>query len=185
MNISTWHRGPGACLALVLSLAACGEDRAPDDEVNPPKGSGIVRIVPAAEALAGAYVPTLDPMTMHGAEIRKALEAEPACIFRYTSAGKPVVAMSMQSAGNAARGVVKLNGHLVVLTPLSPAPPDASKERFSLGADPVRVAILPGKSDQTLVGSGRQEANMMFEVGQELRVGYGGYLECGKGPSPK
>lgn len=162
------------CFALAF-FAGCGESRAPDDKVNSPQPAAEVRIVPAGEALAGAQIATVDPATLHGAEIKRALEGDAGCIFRYTSTGKPVVAMR-GDAGAAPKGVVKLNGKLVLLEAGGAAAAQRG-EGLRLGANRVRVAITPD-SRSTSRGAEPQEANMIFEVGEELRVGYRGYLQC-------
>ena len=167
----------GLLLAVGL-LAACTESSAPDDDlqaVHPPE---IARIVPAGEALAGANIPMLDPSTMNDAEIRKALAQAPGCAFRYTTSGDPVLALHREPAGKALSAVVKLNGHLV---PLQAAQADAAPgERLVMVSDPVRIALQPDPSEGKTPRAGieRREANMTFEVGRQLRVGYRGYLDC-------
>ncbi|MCB5173695.1 DUF6692 family protein [Microvirga lenta] len=172
-----------ALAAAIGLLAGCGESAAPDDVVDPVRAPGIARIVPAGEALSGAHIPTIDPATMVDAEIQKALGAGPRCDFRYTGGGKPVLAMNMQPDGTASGGVMKLNGNLV---PLSPAPADATgpEGRLLLTADPVRVVVAPAADDEAedREGMRRREATMMFEIGQNLRVGYRGYMDCGAAP---
>jgi hypothetical protein len=165
-------------LALGL-LAACTEGEAPDDDlqaIHPPE---IARIVPAGEALAGAHVPTLDPSTMNDAEIGKALAAGARCDFRYTSSGRPVLAVRMQPGGDAAGAIVKLNGHLV---PLEATRADAGE--LQMRAEPVHIVIQPDPQEPAKARPGiqRREANMIFEVGKELRAGYRGYLDCGVEP---
>ena len=179
-----------ACLPLFFAiglLAGCSEKQAPDDALSAIKAPEIARIVPAKEALSGALIPTLDPATMHEAEIRKALETGRWCTFRYTSAGKPVLAFTLQQNGQAGVGVVKLNGHLVVLeTESSTAVADAKGE-FVLRADPVQMTVVPDAGERSLgdTNERHKEANARFEVGQELRVGYRGYLECRAEPATK
>ena len=179
------HVPPSAaiCSALLLGfamLSGCSENEAPDDKLDPAKGPEIVRIVPAGEALAGAHIPTLHPSTLHEPEIRKVLGTSRRCDFRYTSTGKPVVAIGLPSGQTALNGVVKLNGHLVVLSSSSNFDSAKRTERFDMTADPVRIAVVPKQQEQGLdrLQARRQEANMIFEIGQSLRVGYGGYLEC-------
>lgn len=175
------------CLPLFFAfsvLAACSESQRPDDELNPVKGTEIPRITPPKEALAGAHVPTLDPATMHEAEIGKVLEAGPRCDFRYTSTGKPVLAISMPPEGPASRAVVKLNGHLIVLEPAPNAAGGEGIKLISMVADPVRMTLMPDQRERT---GGRdtvrrREADAVFEVGQSLRVGYRGYLDCTREP---
>lgn len=164
-------------LALGLFLAACSENQPPDDA--PSHEPEIVRVKTAAQALEGAHVTTLDPSTMNGAEIRKVTETGRHCIFRYTSTGKPVAVVGLDQSDSPSTGVVKLNGSLVPLEPDAAATRDRA-HGFVLVADPVRLNVQP--SHQATASEkpdeGRVEAEMVFEVGQELKVGYGGYLEC-------
>lgn len=177
-------RGGQARLAFVVGLgmlvAGCKENEAPDDDLTSIRAPEIARIVPAQEALAGANIPTLDPAPMNDAEIRKALGAGPLCEFRYTAAGRPVLAVSTQPDRAPRGGFIKLNGSMV---PLSPAPVEGASEAASallLVADPIRMTVAPDGAEQTSddTGGQRREANAVLEVGQSFRVGYRGYLDC-------
>jgi hypothetical protein len=163
-------------------LAGCDGSGAPDDVVEHPRAAEIARIVPAEEALANVVVATLDPRTMNDAEIRKALGTGPRCEFRYTSSGKPVLAVGAQPIGPPLGGVVKLNGHLV---PLEAAPANdvpRPDKGLLLTAGPIRMTIVPGPEGDEGNGVRRREAEMVFEVGESLRVGYRGYLGCRSDP---
>jgi len=166
-------------------LAGCNANEAPDDALKAIKAPEVARIVPASEALAGAHIPTVDPATMHEAEIREALEPGPRCNFRYTTSGKPVLAFNVQSDGEASSGVVKLNGHLVVLKPASSAGAAEGNGEFRLLADPVHMAVIPDARNQAIESGNarRKEANAMFEVGESLKVAYRGYLDCTAEPT--
>jgi hypothetical protein len=161
-------------------LAACGDEQAPDDALTAIKAPEITRIVPTKEALIGAHIPTLDPATMQEAEIRKALEAGPRCEFHYTTRGKPVLAIGLRPDGSTSGGVVKLNGSLIALSPASDSPSSNGDNGFSLAADPIRMTLTPDAGVQVIERPNvrRREANATFEVGQSLRVGYRGYLDC-------
>ena len=181
-------RGVRICSAVMVALAllaGCNANEAPDDALKAIKAPEVARIAPAGEALAGAHIPTVDPATMHEAEIRKALEPGPRCHFRYTTSGKPVLAFNLQSDGEASSGVVKLNGHLVVLKPASSAGVADGNGEFRLLADPVHMAVIPDASNQATEGSNarRKQANAIFEVGESLKVGYRGFLECTSEPT--
>ncbi|KAA0679471.1 hypothetical protein [Roseomonas genomospecies 6] len=90
----------------------------------------------------------------------------------------------------AQRGVLKLNGSLVVLElasaevasadPASAGGGIGQVEELALVAEPIRASIVPvpGEAAEIRVGMQRREANMVFEAGQDLRIGYRGYLEC-------
>ena len=179
-SVRTWR----ALMLALAVLSGCSENEAPDDELHPVKGTEVARVVPAEQALAGAHVPTLDPVTMYEAEIRKALQSGPWCDFRYTTRGSPVLAFALQPGGAASAGVVKLNGHLVVLRSASGAGATDGNGEFLLAADPVRMAVIPDADVQVMERRNvqRREANAIFEVGHSLRVGYRGYLDCTSEP---
>jgi hypothetical protein len=170
-------RSGRAHLAVVLALGAlagCGEEDAPDDDISAIRPPEIARIAPANEAIAGTHIPTLDPATMVDAEIQKVLGVDPRCEFRYTSAGRPVLAARTPSNGDAAQGVVKLNGHLVALRPTS------TDGALVLSADRIRLTITADDAGQAggLGDARRREADLIFEVGDSVRVGYRGYYNC-------
>ncbi len=154
-------------LLAAAALAACGEADRPDDIVDPARGEGVPRIVPAEEALAGVHVPTLDPATMTRAEIDKALGSETLCVFRYTSEGGPILATAFEAAGAPVRGVVKLGGDLVLLE----AAAGESGAQYRLEAGDIRIVVSP------LEGEDRR-AEMTFAVGETLHAGYGGFHDC-------
>lgn len=167
-----------ATAALVAgSLAGCGQNEAPDD--GPAPAPPVVRVLPAQQAIAGAEVRKLDPASLNRAEIVEVVGNGPQCIFRYTRAGKPVVVAALGTGGSPQAGVVKLNGHLVPLRADTPAG-EAGPVRLALVADPVRIEIQPVQAggDLPQPGGSQVEADLVFQVGQSLTVGYGGYLEC-------
>lgn len=171
-------------LLLCGLLAGCAENDAPDDDlkaIHPPE---IARILGASEALAGAHVPTLDPGTMHDAEIAKPLGEGPRCDFRYTTAGAPVLAVRMEPSGAALSAIVKLNGQLVPLEPAPIEPGTASTDRLLMISEPVRIVVQPDPPApwKARPGVHRREANMILEVGKKLRAGYRGYLDCALEP---
>jgi hypothetical protein len=174
-------------VALGLLVAGCGGNEAPDDDltaIQPPK---IVRVVPAQEALAGANIPTLDPATMNDAEVRKVLGAGALCEFRYTMAGRPVLAMSTQPDGAPSAGLVKVNGSMVTLSPAPVGGASGAADPLLLVADPIRMTIAPDVTEQADDRNGmrRRETNVVLEIGQDLRVGYRGYLDCMSEPPRK
>lgn len=169
---SRFPQAPWMRVALLFAvgvLAGCAEDVAPDDKTQSLRTPNIPEIVPANEVLSGAHVPGLDPATMNGAEIAKALGEGPRCEFRYTSSGRPVLAVQATPDIAAASAVVKLNGDLVVLETSS------TEAGLVLIAEPVRLAVEPepGGEDDS-----EREASVLFEVADSLRVGYRGYYEC-------
>lgn len=159
-----------AIVVALAVLAGCAGNRAPDDDLAAVHAPEIARIVPAGEALSGAHIPTLDPATLKATEITKTLGAGPRCEFRYTSAGRPVLAWKAPANG-ATAGVVKLNGHLVMLEPAS------TTGDLVLAAEQVRLTV---RSDRESTGTATEEASVTFEVGSRLKVGYRGYYNCGK-----
>jgi len=163
----------------VIAIAGCGSD-APDDAKQHPRAEHAVRIISAEQALTMVHVPTLDPTTMVEAEIRQAIGAGPRCEFRYTSVGQPVLAVAMGSQDAQSRGVLKLKGSMVMLAPSRPP----RKDSIALAAPPIQITSAPQESEWREAGAafshGQGEA--VFEVGDELKVGYGGYLDCGPRP---
>ena len=151
-------------------LCACSEHDAPDDETEPLRSSTIAQITSVQEALQGAHIPTVDPQTMNEAEISKALGQRPYCSFRYTSAGKPVLAIDQAQTD----GVVKLNGHLVALqnqasaTPLSMTAGDVS----------LQMTFPDASQDGGAQAAEMREADLQFVIDRRLRVGYRGYYSC-------
>jgi hypothetical protein len=162
---------PGLAILMGL-LAGCSEDPAPDDALQAVRPPEIVRIVPAGEALAGAHIPTLDLAPMTQAEIRRALGEVARCVFRYTSTGRPVLAMKASSGGSPGDAVVKLNDDLVLLTALS------GDGGLALHADDVRLRLTPVPGQALGEGQGQKEADLVFEVGSGLTAGYRGYYSC-------
>ena len=171
-------------------LAGCGEADAPDDALTAIHAPEIARIEAAEVVLDGAHIPTLDPGTMNDAEIRKAIGPGPRCAFRYTSTGRPVLAVDLPPDGATRRGVVKLNGSLVILT-VAPTelasaegaagPADVlAADVLALAAEPIRTTLWPFPRGLTETRGGLRslEATMVFEVGDSLRAGYRGYLDC-------
>jgi len=169
------HRAARHALALVLVLSAaagCGEGDAPDDHLAAVHAPEPAPILPAEEAIGGAQVATLDPAPMQEAEIRSALGDGPRCTFRYTSSGKPVLAARMLAA-TAHEGIVKLNGNLIR------AGATPADDGLLLEAGRIRLTLTPLAGAASDVGGEVQtEADLVFEVGDELRAGYRGYYRC-------
>lgn len=164
---------PTAAMLVALgALAACGEEAAPDDVTDPVHAPEVARVAPASEAVGGANIATLDPATMVDAEISKVLGPGARCEFRYTSEGRPVLAASASAGGEAPAGVVKLNGRLVALQREG-----ADAQSVVLRSDEVRLTVTPD-GGAPLDDARRREANAIFEVGNNLRVGYRGYYRC-------
>jgi hypothetical protein len=157
---------------LVLDLAARADRQQPDDALEEIRAPAVARITPAAEMLEGAHIRTLDPEHLDDAEIRRALGDGTHCLFRYSSAGKPVLAVAEGSEAGQTSGVVKLNGQLVILAG------SATEEGFLLNADRLRMSVRPDGGLEA--ASSRQEADVVLEVGEELTAGYRGYLSCSR-----
>ncbi len=166
------RRCPVALIAPLALLAACGDAEAPDDAVEAVRPPEIVRILPAEQVLQGVHLPTLDLATLNDAEIAKALGPGPRCSFRYTSSGRPVLALRPSGLG-----VIKLNGALVHLQPATPPSPDGP---LTLQAGPIRTTLLPAPGASN--GAGMREATLTFAIAAEMDAGYKGYLDCRPGP---
>lgn len=173
-----------ALITAALFLASCAESDAPDDETNPVRSPEISRILPAEDALVGANISTLDPATMNDAEIRKVLGPSSHCVFRYTSSGKPVLALTNSAAARQATGVVKVNGGLLRLQ-LERGRADGSGHAIVMAAGPARAVLTPLAANE-LDGrvSKRREMNLVFEIDTRLNVGYRGYFECPAASAP-
>ena len=159
-----------SCVLLAV-LAGCGSE-APGDKANPIDPSQISRIVPAQQALSTSDIGTLDPHTMNDAEISKALGEGAFCDFRYVSDGDPVLAWKSQPSEAHGSAVVKLNGVLVALQG-DPARTNTFK------ADEIRLE-LTSKDARRDNSEQPQNAKLLFEVGERLKVGYDGYVVCPK-----
>ena len=161
-------------MVAVASLAACGNDAVPDDEINPVGGPEAARILSPEELLAGANVPQLDLSPMNEAEIRQIGLGPRVCHFRYTTSGKPVLALEPQSAEGEPAGVAKMKGDLLALDGR------VADQGYVLTAEPVAITLVPdgGVAGLDPVGSDRLEATVVLEIVEELRVGYRGYFQC-------
>lgn len=156
------------------ALCACGEHDLPDDATDSLRSSTTARIASAQQALAGVYIPTIDPQTMHRAEISKALGPGPYCAFRYTSAGKPVLALKQRAGESQMDGLVKLNGYLITLQ----NQPNAD----ALTAGDVNLRMTFPNANQGLgtQATKKRDADLLFLIDHRLRVGYRGYYACNK-----
>jgi hypothetical protein len=172
---------PVLLVALPALLAGCDGNDAPDDVVQHPRAPEIARIVAAEQALANVELAKLDPATMNDAEIRQAIGTGPFCLFRYTSSGKPVLAVGAQPNGAPLGAVVKLNGNLVRLDATGAEGTGGTADSLRLAAGPMRIMVTPdpGEGGDEADRVRRREADMVFEVGESLRAGYRGYLRCG------
>ncbi|MFN7023363.1 MAG: hypothetical protein ACK4QP_02315 [Pseudorhizobium sp.] len=155
-------------LASASFLSGCGEQDAADDIIDPPRAEEPVRLVSGDEAIAGADIPTLDPATMVDAQIAKVLGSPAQCTFRYTSAGKPVLALNRTTGNAATTAVVKVNGHLVELRPAN------GDGNLVLASGPISVTLSAGDGQS----KEKVEADMVFSSSDSLRVGYSGYYQC-------
>jgi hypothetical protein len=85
-----------------------------------------------------------------------------------------------------ARGLLGVNGHLVIFKLASSAGAAECNGEFQLAADPVRMAVIPDGQEQVIERRKvrRKQANAIFEAGESLKVGYRGYLDCTSEPTP-
>ncbi|KUO65725.1 MAG: hypothetical protein APF80_12605 [Alphaproteobacteria bacterium BRH_c36] len=167
---------------LVFILTGCSQSPLPDDEKTPARSHPVARVVVPAEALQGAVIATVDPATMVEQEIEEIVTSESRCEFRYTAAGRPVLAVAVSPKGDAERGVLKLNGNLIALDPQPSKPAgDRLPQLASLSAGPMTAVVRMADKSATTVREGvqRRTAHMVFEIGTDLQVGYRGYYDCG------
>jgi hypothetical protein len=134
----------------------------------------VSRVAPVREALNGVSIPELDPVTMNNAEIARAIDSGSFCTFRYSSTGRPVLAVTPDPTESPADGVMKLNGLLVLLDR------ETSKDSLALHADNIRARVTFRDSKPAVTNSANRlrEAQLMFEVGTQLHAGYLGYYSC-------
>lgn len=158
---------PISILFMAGGLAACtdndvaGNDRGAEAaEPKPP-----AELASAEEAVSRASLSKVYPGTLAVEEIGRVLDNRSDCRFQFTGAGEPVFAYS---SGEPALGVVKLNGRLVELQAT-----EASGAAGAFSSGPVRVQL------RSLPDSGpRRNAEMIYEIGQEVRLGFQGFLRC-------
>ena len=155
---------------LLLALGALAAPAACDNSASrveaPPKAMALApELASGAAAVEHAYVPTIDPATMTDAEIAQVVPAARRCAFRYTRNSDPVLAT------DGTRGVVKVNGDLVALSPARTGDPARGG---ALSADDLRLTVRPLPDEDT------GEADVRFEVasGPGLRVDYRGFYRC-------
>jgi hypothetical protein len=154
-----------------VGLPACSRSDVPDDMIDPALGFQQPRVIPATEMLPDANIPALDPHTMADAHIEEVIGAGPRCTFHYTSTGDPVLGISQSPILGATAGVVMLNGDLIPLE----AGVSQDGAIVALGADPIRFTIFPVEASEV---NGKEQARLIFEIVDQLRVGYRGYYGC-------
>lgn len=158
--------------ACALAVAACGQSGQPDDDLAQVRPPQPVRVADAAAAVSTSHIPTLDPATMTSAEIVRVLGPGEHCVFRYTSSGKPVLAVRSTPGGEAS-GVVKLNGVLAPLRAEASGP-----RKLALSSQPVRLEVELLESGALHQSGAQRESELRFLVGDQLDVGYRGYYGC-------
>tara|TARA_A100001391_G_scaffold192940_1_gene167621 strand:- start:1948 stop:2559 length:612 start_codon:yes stop_codon:yes gene_type:complete len=156
---------------LIGDLADRDDGGAPDDAIDPALGDEPAEFMTAEAALEGAEVAGLDPATLDDVQIKEGLAGTRRCVFRYTSEGDPVFALDPDADGEEA-GLLKVNGALIRMALAS-----SSEEMLTYEAGDVGITLT---SEQQAQGpdADQREATMIFEIGNELRVGYGGYYRC-------
>lgn len=163
----------------LLLLTACG-DPAPGEGIEKKNSAETMpEIVPAAEAIRTAAIPTIDLHTMDEAEYEKILAKAQRCRFLYTSGGGPVLAASA-AGGKPATGVVKIHGKLVELKAERVTSFDALLNGATFVADGIRVQVIPDADESFELHDGRtqREADAILELEQGLKVGYRGWYAC-------
>jgi hypothetical protein len=128
---------------------------------DPPAEPGTVE-----DALANTLVSTLDPAPMPEAEADRVLEPGARCTFNRSPETDPILWASRD--GGAA---MKLNGVLVSLE--GTADPQGETAEFSAPGTAITVRRLGDDADW------RQNAELVFQLDQGLRVGYRGFYSCG------
>ena len=121
--------------------------------------------MPVKEAIDGAHVPFLDPAGTDDAEIRKgprdaAALRVPLHLDRRSGAGRGDGARRHPDRG--------LEGDLARLDRVDSGAPEGE---IHLAAGEARAALRPLTAEAG-------EADVVFAVGDELRAGYRGFLDC-------
>lgn len=173
--------GSAAATALSALISSCNMDSSPAVE-NPTTGlrdTG-TKLVPAQRAIQQAELAGTDLGSMNDAEVAKVVQPGPHCSFSFVAGGKPVL-IAIPGGASGSRSYVKLHGNLVELTGT-----DADLSNLSNGAafraDGMRVAVAPlGRP----AGTSAREADLVFELQQGLRVGYGGFYTCSERGVPQ
>ena len=132
---------------------------------DPPAEPGTVE-----DALANTLISTLDLAPMPEAEAERLLDATGWCTFNRSPETDPVLWVNQDGSAAAA----KLNGVLIDLG-ASGAPQDGVAE-FSAPGTRISVRQL-GENE----ADWRQDAELVFELDQGLRVGYRGFYGCDAG----
>jgi hypothetical protein len=122
------------------------------------------------DALANTLISTLDLAPMPRAEAERLLDATGWCTFNRSPETDPVLWVNQDGSAAAA----KLNGVLIDLDARG-APQDGAAE-FSAPGTRISVRQL-GENE----GDWRQDAELVFELDQGLRVGYRGFYGCDAG----
>ncbi|WP_040490337.1 DUF6692 family protein [Fulvimarina pelagi] len=133
---------------------------------NPKKPAQMTNV---EEALATPETATLDAEFLTEAEIKRAFSNGGTCSFRYTSQSDPSYVVSV--ADDQASGVVKISGDLVRLQ--GDDATSMSSEDLVIGLTPVEEGMNLTEAIGTTI-----EADMVLAIGEDLEVGYRGYLEC-------
>jgi hypothetical protein len=118
------------------------------------------------DALANTLVGTLDPAPMPEAEADRVLGTTAPCTFHRSPATDPILWASESGAA-----AMKLNGVLIALQ--GESAPGEGATAFSAPGTRVTVRPLGDEADW------RQNAELVFELEEGLRVGYRGFYACG------
>lgn len=149
-----------------------------EDAVQPEifEGDEVPEVVPLAEALDATVIATLDPGELAPAEADRVLGEGPGCAFRRTVESDPILVARAAGERAAARGVMKLNGELVLLRSASENGDEALLEGVTMVGDGVTMAVerLEEAGDDAL----RWKADLVFALERGLTVGYRGYYDC-------
>jgi hypothetical protein len=119
------------------------------------------------DALANTLISTLDLAPMPEAEAERVLDAAARCTFNRSPETDPVLWVAQDGSAAAA----KLNGVLISLD--AGAGPREDAAEFSAPGTTISVRQL-GENE----ADWRQDAELVFELEQGLRVGYRGFYAC-------
>lgn len=120
------------------------------------------------DALSNTLISRLDPAPMTRPEAEQALDAAAGCTFNRSPETDPI----LWTAEDNSAGAIKLNGVLVSL--------EGNGESASGGvftAEGARITVRPLGTE----ADWRQNAELIFELEEGLRVGYRGFYNCQTG----
>jgi hypothetical protein len=131
------------------------------------------------EALRTTYLGKLHLEPLRSAEVDRLLEQGGGCVFLWTAASDPILAVRIASARpSVGRGIIKLNGRLVALRSASNVRPGNLAAGTVMVAEGIRVSVTSANAAEDSPGISARRADLVFELAEDRRVGYRGFYRC-------